>query len=286
MATRRRRKNASRDGDTAAHRVSRKKVVRRGGGNVRGSGGSSRGSDLTAADARGAGAASKAARRENGDYSKAERSSPTFPGGISAVIGKRGCGKSCEQRRMGRTFPRVITFDPLSQYKAEPGELVVHDPGELDAVTKPSGKARPFRVLYQPRHGSVIENWREVGVIAYARGNLLLCIDEMGMLTEQSKFKVDNDEGRDPILEDIVHYGRHRKIDVICTAQRPTDVARDYTALCSELRCFQTNENRDLTYLRERMGESATKKVTQLPKFVFLHWTDDGTALYRPQLKG
>ena len=186
---------------------------------------------------------------------------------------------------MGYPFPRVITFDPLSQYKPDAGELVLHDPDQLKAAMRDAGKSEPFRVLYQPRRGSILDNWRQVGVIAYARGNLLLCIDEMGMLTEAGQFAIDS-PGREPILKSIVHYGRHRKIDVICTAQRPTDVARRYTALCSEIRCFQTNENRDLTYLRERMGESATRTLTRLPKFVFLHWTDDGTALYRPKLKG
>jgi hypothetical protein len=187
---------------------------------------------------------------------------------------------------LGRTFPRIITFDPLSQYRPEPGEIVLHDTGELKALLREAGKSQPFRVLYQPRRGSILENWREVGVLAYERGGLLLCIDEIGMLTEQSKFKVDNPNGADPILEAIVHYGRHRKIDLICTAQRPTDVARDYTALCSEIRCFQTDEPLDLTYLRKRVGESAIKQITGLPKFVFLHWTDGGTAIYRPKLKG
>jgi hypothetical protein len=186
---------------------------------------------------------------------------------------------------MGRPFPRVITFDPLSQYKPDPNEFVIHDPNELLEITRQAGKSQPFHVLYQPRSGAILDHWRQVGVIAYARGNLLLCIDEIGMLTEAGQFAIDA-PGREPILKSIVHYGRHRKIDVICTAQRPTDVARRYTALCSEIRCFQTNENRDLTYLRERVGESSAQKISQLPKFVFLHWTDDGSALYRPPLKG
>jgi hypothetical protein len=178
----------------------------------------------------------------------------------------------------------VIVFDPLSQYTPIDGEVVTHDPLWLKEFLKERGRTKPFRVLYQPRHGSVLANWRKVGVLAYATGNLLLCIDEMGMLTEGGQFMPDA-KGKEPILKAIVHYGRHRKIDVICTAQRPTDVARRYTALCTELRCFQTNENKDLTYLEERMGQSATSKLAALPKFTFLHWTDDGVAIYRPKLK-
>jgi hypothetical protein len=179
----------------------------------------------------------------------------------------------------------VIVFDPLSQYAPLPDEAVMHDPSDLKVFLKEQGRTRPFRVLYQPRKGTVLANWRKVGVLAYATGNLLLCIDEMGMLTEGGQFAIDA-KGKEPILKAIVHYGRHRKIDVICTAQRPTDVARRYTALCTELRVFQTSENKDLTYLAERMGDSATSRLSNLPKFTFLHWTDEGVEIYRPKLKG
>jgi hypothetical protein len=178
----------------------------------------------------------------------------------------------------------VITFDPLSQYKREPGELLIHDPTILKEKLREFGRHRPFKILFQPRTGSVLENWRKVGVLAYAQGNMLLCIDEMGMLTENGQFVLDA-KGKDPILKSIVHYGRHRKLDVICTAQRPTDVARRYTALCSEMRCFQTSEPKDLTYLSERVGESAVSQLPALPNFVFLHWTDSSVGVYQRKLK-
>lgn len=129
----------------------------------------------------------------------------------------------------------------------------------------------------------MVDNWRRVGVLAYARGNLLLCIDEMGMLSENGQF-IQDAKGKEPILKAIVHYGRHRKLDVICTAQRPTDVARRYTALCSEIRCFQTSEPKDLTYLQERVGESAVSQLPGLPNFEFLHWTDSGVGIYKRKL--
>lgn len=175
-------------------------------------------------------------------------------------------------------------FDPLSQYTPDPGEVVIHDPATLKQLLRERGRSEPFHVLYQPRTGTVIDNWRRVGVLSYATGNLLLCVDEMGMLTEYGNFMQDA-KGKEPILKAIVHYGRHRKIDIICTAQRPTDVARRYTALCTELRVFQTSENKDLTYLAERMGQSAVSKLAALPKFTFLHWTDAGVAIYSPKLR-
>jgi hypothetical protein len=179
----------------------------------------------------------------------------------------------------------VITFDPLSQYRLEEGEWLIYDPETLKRFLKEAGRYSPFKILYQPRAESVLDNWWQVGVVAYARGNLLLCIDEMGMLAENGQFLQDGSPGPDPILKSIVHYGRHRKLDVICTAQRPTDVARRYTALCTEIRCFQTSEPSDLTYLQKRMGESAVSRLPGLPNYCFLHWTDAGSGIYRRKLK-
>jgi hypothetical protein len=177
----------------------------------------------------------------------------------------------------------VITFDPLSQYRPEAGELVIHDPQVLKGLLRDRGKSQPFRVLYQPRSGEVIDHWRKVGILAYARGNLLLCIDEMGMLCENGQFMQDA-KGREPILKSLVHYGRHRQIDMICTAQRPTDIARRYTALCSEIRIFQTDEPKDLTYLQERVGELAANQLPQLGKFCQLRWNDQGATVHRRKL--
>jgi hypothetical protein len=153
-------------------------------------------------------------------------------------------------------------------------------------VLRGNPRNAPFKILYQPEKGRILDHWRRVGLMAYSRGNMLLCIDEMGLLCEDGRFRQDSTvKNVDPILEDIVHRGRHRKLDVICTAQRPQNIARGYTSMCSELRVFHTHENRDLTYLEERMGESATSRLTTLPPFVFLHWTDNGVAIYKPKLK-
>jgi ribulose bisphosphate carboxylase small subunit len=59
---------------------------------------------------------------------------------------------------MGNPFSRVITFDPLSQYKPQTAELVIHDPDDLKAVMREAGKSQPFRVLYQPRSGAILEH--------------------------------------------------------------------------------------------------------------------------------
>lgn len=162
---------------------------------------------------------------------------------------------------------------------------MIDDPAELKKLLDLAGKRTPFRVLFKPQEGAILDHWRRVGVTCYSTGNMLLCIDEIGMICEYGQFMQDTPQKNvDPILKSIVHYGRHRKIDVICTAQRPTDVARRYTALCTEMRIFQTSENSDLTYLAKRVGELPVSKLPGLPKFVFLRWTDNEVGIYKASL--
>lgn len=185
---------------------------------------------------------------------------------------------------MAESFPRVLIFDPLSQYETNGYDLVCRHPQELKEFLREHQHGQPFRILYQPKDLEPVAHWRKVGVLAYATGDLLICIDELGLLCEYGQLKVDA-KGKEPILKSIVHYGRHRKIHCIATAQRPTDVAMRYRALCSEVRCFQTNEPKDLTYIQERVGQLAANRLPTLPKYAFLHWTDDGIAVYKPKLR-
>jgi hypothetical protein len=133
-----------------------------------------------------------------------------------------------------------------------------------------------FKVLYVPRTGTVIEHWRHVGTIAYAIGNLTLCIDEIGLLCERGELKKDGTPGQ-PILESIIHFGRHRNIEVIATTQRPTGVALRFRALCTEMIIFNTVEKRDLDYLEERVGAETIALLPTLPKYDYVEWKEDGS---------
>jgi hypothetical protein len=156
--------------------------------------------------------------------------------------------------------------------------VVLHQPSQLREFIRLHIRDN-FRVLYVPKDATVIQHWRQVGVIAYAAGNLTLCIDELGMLCENGQFRAD-EKGKSPILESIVHYGRHRNLVVIATAQRPTDVALRFRALCSQFRIFQTVEKQDLDYLEPRIGETCVSLLPKLPKYDFVVWTETGE-IYR-----
>jgi len=172
----------------------------------------------------------------------------------------------------------MILFDPLGRCEApQTFDLVTGSPLELrEYVAK--NLTGSFRVLYQPKGGSIINHWRHVGVIAYAAGELTLCIDEMGFLCDGGNFKPDC-RGDDPILYKIVHFGRHRNIRVICTAQLPKNIATNYRDLSDEFRIFQMVDSRQVDYLAERIGKDTAERLPNLGKYAFVLWRSDGSVI-------
>jgi hypothetical protein len=152
--------------------------------------------------------------------------------------------------------------------------LVTSKPSELREHVSKNLEGN-FRVLYQPKDGSVINHWRHVGVIAYAAGDLTLCLDELGFLCKSGQFLPDC-VGDEPMLYKIVHFGRHRNIKVIATAQRPTNMALSYRGMASEFRIFRTDEPNDMKYLSERIGQKTVELLPNLPDYAFVLWRDSG----------
>jgi hypothetical protein len=174
-------------------------------------------------------------------------------------------------------------FDPLSQYKDHSSfSLVTSKPSELHQHVAKNLKGN-FRVLYQVKDATVIGHWRQVAVIAYAAGDLDLCIDEIGFQCRDGNF-IPDCRGDESMLYKLIHFGRHRNIRVIATAQLPKNMATNYRALSDEFRLFQTVEPDHLSYLAERIGKKTAETLTTLPKYAFVYWRANGeVVLVKPK---
>jgi hypothetical protein len=180
-----------------------------------------------------------------------------------------------------------MVWDPIGWYlkdHADEFDVALHKPTDLVAYVTEHFKG-DFRILYTPLGGNMMHHWREFATVAYAAGNVFVCIDEIGMLCDGGKFKPDA-KGKDPILELMVHYGRHRKLTIMATSQCPPDVAKRYRAMCTEMRLFRTIEPDHLDYFAERVGKETAAKLPKLPKYAFVWWKDDGENLIVAPQKG
>lgn len=172
-------------------------------------------------------------------------------------------------------------FDPLGQYYKVPAirdsfSVVVHTPSELKAYLRENFR-KDFRVLYVPLKGDIMAHWSQVGTLCYAAGNMMICIDEVGFLCEGGKLTPDVPKtGQPPVLFAILHFGRHRNIQVVATSQLPTDVALRYRSLCTDIRMFKIDEPTHLAYLGEKVGGRTVERLPSLEKYDYVVWTDNG----------
>jgi hypothetical protein len=205
----------------------------------------------------------------DGEYQDGELRGCTF------IAGKRGMGKTTEMARLlSACSGGVLFFDSLSRHEAVlPGYKMFSQPGPLTEYLRLNG-ARRFRILYQPRAGSLESHFQAVSSIVRAFGSMIFGIDELDMLCGARW----GDSRMPPEFYHLVNYGRHCKVSMLATARRPMSVARGYTSQCLEMRLFGMTERNDLRYFEDYIGAADAQRLASLDKYQFLHWTGDGPA--------
>jgi hypothetical protein len=191
--------------------------------------------------------------------------------GLMLLAGRRGMGKTTEMDRLLKTCcGGVIFFDSLSKHAGVlSGYVVINQPGQLKEYLRVNRK-RAFRVLYQPKQGSLDAHFDAVARIVKAFGWMIFGVDEVDKICG-SRW---GDARMPPVLYELVNYGRHYRVSMLATARRPMSVARGYTSECSEMRLFKVKEKADIAYFEEFIGATDARRLPMLDKFQFLRWTD------------
>jgi hypothetical protein len=205
----------------------------------------------------------------DGEYQDGELRGCTF------IAGKRGMGKTTEMGRLlSLCSGGVLFFDALSRHdSALPTYKLFVQPGDLRNYLRVN-RSRRFRVLYQPRAGSVDEHFRAVCTIVRAFGSMIFGVDELDMLCGGQW----GDSRMPPEFYHLVNYGRHCRVSMLATARRPMSVARGFTSQCLQMRLFGMTERADLKYFEDYIGEGDARRLAALQKYQYLHWTGDGPA--------
>jgi hypothetical protein len=194
--------------------------------------------------------------------------------GLAFLAGKRGMGKTTEMVRLiSACTGGVVFFDSLSKHQGvlPSSYQMVSQPGEMKTYLAANyGKA--FRILYQPRKGSLDEHFIACAEIVKAVGWMIFAIDEVDKLCGPRW----GDSRMPPALYDLVNYGRHHRVSMLATARRPHQVARGYTSECREMRLFRITERADLKYFADYIGEEEAAKLPTLQPYQFIRWDDSG----------
>jgi len=65
----------------------------------------------------------------------------------------------------------------------------------------------------------------------------------------------------------ILNLCRHRDYTIIAASRRPAAIHRDLTSFATKTYLFQTNEPRDIRFMREKYGDIVADQVMQAKRF-------------------
>lgn len=197
---------------------------------------------------------------------------------ITAVLGKKGFGKTTYTVAVTEKLTRLIIFDFNREYE---NGFIVSNPKQLIAQLRLNSSTY-FRLIYRPDPQIEIEQHFEFfSRIAFEVKNYTLVIEEVDIVSSAAKMPVG--------LKKIINYGRHNAINLLALSRRAHMVPRDLTANADAIVTFNQHEPRDIKYLSDYFGgavkfadgttkdaEEVVKSLRRVENFSeFLEW-DNG----------
>ncbi len=175
---------------------------------------------------------------------------------IVGIVGRKGSGKSTMFRRVMERCPRLFVFDSMGEHRWIPNRF--DDFGDvLEFLACVEAEGEPtFAGSYVPQ-ADLVEDFCDLSHEVYSMGNLIFGVEEVSMLCGPSFLPLEFDR--------IVRLGRHRRVNVVWTAQRMAEVARRLTAATDVFVLFAHTEPRDLDAVADRCGRDAAEQVAELP---------------------
>jgi hypothetical protein len=183
---------------------------------------------------------------------------------VMVVLGRKGSGKSTLVDEVVAEHPRVIIIDSLAEYpkRTTRGWKTAQGKQEcLDLMLAHAGK-RSYRLALRTLD---VEENLQLMEMAYEYPRGLLVVEETSLYAKSNYLP--------HAIAQLVRYGRHREIDQIYVARRPSELARDLTAQADLIVTFEQREPRDIKYLRDTGGELA-EYARDLPPYRVLVFGD------------
>lgn len=181
---------------------------------------------------------------------------------VAIDIGRRGCGKTTLAFKLAKKFKKVIAYDPRNQL-SEPGFKNCTSIDEFVAalIANPTD----YKIIYKPLH--YVEDFPIICEF-FEKAPLfdtMFLIDEVGALT-------DPKQPPEPYFHNLIRMGRHKRVGLLMTAQRPVDVNRNLTAECNHVFSFAQHEPRDVAYMSGFLGKEGADRLLDLHDYSFLYW--------------
>ena len=180
---------------------------------------------------------------------------------IVTILGKSGSGKSELIRRILRDVDRpTFIIDALSEYR----DFGVHFYSSESLFRFViDGRPNMTRIyVLNTQHDD--ESERFFRFVRWLK-NVSVVVDECDMYAGTHNI--------DPNLSEIVRYGRHRNISLLCAARRPSEINITIRSQSDSIVSFKQDETSDVKRLAERWGSEA-ERVRDLGEYQFIVFGD------------
>lgn len=183
---------------------------------------------------------------------------------IIAVIGASGMGKGLYVKELlaKRGARKVLVWsilEPTDQYATLlKCQAVDSIPGLVKAV-----KAKAKAIVYAPARSIDLKKQFDLFCrVAWELKGWIIVVEELSRVTMAS--------WAPPAWKDLSTAGRHQGLLLIATAQRPSQVDKDFFGNCTEVRCYRVNYENDAkamgSFLREPWAQ-----LLELPDQQYIH---------------
>lgn len=183
---------------------------------------------------------------------------------ITIHFGRKGSGKTWKGCRLVEATKRkVAIWDHNWEWAKQIDKpcTVVRDLRKFALETKKK-QARLDRILVfqlPPAQFDLFARW------AMATGDQLLVIDEAPLYLKHAKLT--------PARERLITTSRHRRIDLLLCAHRPSQLSPDVRGQADVVRCWQFVEDLDLKTLAANYGKAFADKLPKLRKHECATWS-------------
>lgn len=172
---------------------------------------------------------------------------------IGGIVGRKGSGKSTLFRKFLELHPRVFIFDPMAEHAWVPNTFYELD--DANQFLAWADMQQTFAGRFIPE-SEMQEGFSEACMLVYEHGRMTFGVEEVPMLCQPQWLPPDFDR--------IVRLGRHRRLNIVWTAQRMSEAARRLTAATDRFAFFSCTEPRDLDAIADRCGPELADRVAGL----------------------
>lgn len=181
------------------------------------------------------------------------------------IMGQRRCGKSYLAKKVQDIWPRRLIIDTLNEYRDE-GEIVrTFKQFSEKLIELKAQNSRKFVIIFQfPVESKQFEaEFNEIMRLAYYFGDLQIVIEEIQLHCHPTWLP--------HWLKNNLLIGRHQKISLLFTSQRPGEVNKTIVSQCNHIFVGKLIDRNDLNYVSTFLNQDA-EKLINLPERQFLYF--------------